>query len=259
MEIISICNKILFKLKKRNIYLNNYLENIKKEYNLKYKEELKNVKNEKEKEFKEQKINNIFLNSIINTISPEKNKFYYFLNNIKNEKKYTVNNAYTFVLIARNSIEFYKNLPKYFYLQKHFSLELFNKSINSINNLNHFPLKVIIENAIYLLNLYETAVYFFLRDYKNNKNKNNDVILEIKREIAINKKINLVEFSKVLNNKINKIKEEKLFKKSKKLVIKEKKMILPNINFINNKTITERKKIDKIKRTFNPYSSFIFY
>ena len=261
LDSINMCNKILFKLKKRNIYLNNYLENIKKEYNLKYKEELKNVKNEKEKEnqLKQQKINNIFLNSIINTISPEKNKFYYFLNNLKNEKKFTVNNAYTFYLIARNSLELYKSLPKYFYQQKHFSLELFDKSINNINNLNHFPLNVIIENAIYLLNLYETAVYFFLRDFKNNQNKDNEIILDIKKDISINKKINLVEFSKILNNKINKIKEEKLFKKNKKMVIKEKKMILPNINFINNKTITERKKSNKTKRTFNPYSSFIFY
>ena len=259
LDSISLCNKILFKLKKRNIYLSNYLEDIKKEYNLKYKEELKNVKNKKEKELNQQKINNIFLNSIINTVSPEKNKFYYFLNNLKIEKKFTVNNAYTFCLIARNSLELYNNLPKYFYQQKHFSLEEFDKSINNINNLNHYPLNVIIENAIYLLNLYETAIYFFLRDYKNNKNKDNEIILDIKKEITINKKINLVEFSKVLNNKINKIKEEKLFKKNKKMVIKEKKMILPNINFINNKTRTQRKESNETKRSFNPYSSFIFY
>ena len=138
-------------------------------------------------------------------------------------------------------------------------MEEFDKSINNINNLNHYPLNVIIENAIYLLNLYETAIYFFLRDYKNNKNKDNEIILDIKKEITINKKINLVEFSKVLNNKINKIKEEKLFKKNKKMVIKEKKMILPNINFINNKTRTQRKESNETKRSFNPYSSFIFY
>ena len=63
--------------------------------------------------------------------------YYYFLNKLKNEKKFTVNNAYTFYLISKNSLELYKNLPKYFYQQKHFSLEEFGFWTCSLEKYKH--------------------------------------------------------------------------------------------------------------------------
>ena len=255
-EIIEECETILFNLKERNKNLNNYLFLIKKEYDYKYKKELEN---DKEKELKKQKINKLFLRSINNTTSLEKNKFYFFLNNLKNEKKFAFKNAYTYYIISRNVLEMFNKLPKYFYKQINFSLDEFNLCINNINNLNNIPLNVIIDNIIYLLNLYETAISFFLVDYKNIIKKDNEIIDDIAKEISINKKINLVKFSKILNEKKEQIKEENLNKKNNKMVIKERKLILPNINNCNNKSITIRKSNLIIKKNINPYSSLIFY
>ena len=246
--------RILFKLKNDNNYLRIYLKTIKEKNNLKYKGKLKNEKKH------DNKLNNIFLRSVINTISPEINRFYYNLNNLKKEKKFKKKNAYIYYIISRNTFEFYKQLPKYFNMQVDFSKEKLDKCINNINNLNNIPLDIITDNTVYLFRLYESAIIFFLNDYKTIKNNNKEIFNNINKEIILKRKINLVEFRKILDKKMNKLQEKKLFKKNNELLfVKEKKIHFPIINIISNKNKSERKNNNINKRIINPYSSFLDY
>ena len=264
-ETIEKYEIILIKLKQKNKYYNTYINQLKKEYNIDYnidknRDILKNEKiNAKNEDIKNRNINNKFLRSITNTISPEKNKFYFYLNNLKNEKKFRMKNSYMYYMISKNTLELYKKIPKYFYIQNIFSFEYFNKCINNINNLENNPLILIIDNVIYLLSLYNSAITLFLIHYKKIIKTNNKIFNSISNQINFNKKLNFVEFRKILDDKINKLKIEKLLEKNNKIIIKQIKPVLPMIKYFNNKSKTDRKKIFNLKKNINPYSSLIIY
>ena len=99
-------------------------------------------------------------------------------------------------------------------------------------------------------------------DFNKNKKrdwKENQIIIDVTREIKLNKKLQLVEFNRLLDDKINKIKAERFYKKNNKFIFKERTIILPEINYRHNKSINKRKKNKIIKKIDNPYSSLIYY
>ena len=251
MEYKEECTKKLQKLKQKNNYYKNYLKHLKEEYhlvNLTESKYLKEIDN---------KLNKIFLRSVINTISPEKNKFYYYLNTLKNEKKFKIKYAYIYYIISKNTLEFYKQMPKFFHIQEKFKNEDFNNAINNINNADMIPVSILTENAVYLMRLYESAILFFLNHLNNIKGNNVELYNNLKKEIFFNKKINLVEFRKLLDEKITKIHEEKINKKYNKMFLfKNRKANFPFIYKIKRGNKTEKKIKQNISyKTINPYSS----
>lgn len=122
------------------------------------------------------------------------------------------------------------------------------------------PSDMIMDSVMYLLNFYGSAISFFLIDFNKNKKrdwKENQIIIDVTREIKLNKKLQLVEFNRLLDDKINKIKAERFYKKNNKFIFKERTIILPEINYRHNKSINKRKKNKIIKKIDNPYSSLI--
>lgn len=84
LDMMENLENIAYKLKQKNIYLDNFFLSLKREYNSKYEIEFTN----KKEKANQNKLNNLFLRSIENTVSPERNKFLFFLNNLKIEKKF---------------------------------------------------------------------------------------------------------------------------------------------------------------------------
>ena len=245
------CTTKLQKLKQKNNFFKNYLKHLKEEYHLinftesKYLKEVDN------------KLNKIFSRSIINSISPEKNKFYFYLNTLKNEKKFKIKYAYIYYIISKNTLEFYKQMPNFFHIQEKFKNEDFYNAINNINNADITPLSILTENAVYLMRLYESAILFFLNHLKNIKGNNVELYNNLNKEIILNKKINLVEFRKLLDEKITKIQEEKINKKNNKtFLFQNRKVNFPFIYKIKRGNKTEKKVKQNISyKTINPYSS----
>ena len=100
LDMMENLENIAYKLKQKNIYLDNFFLSLKREYNSKYEIEFTN---KKEKESNQNKLNNLFLRSIENTVSPERNKFLFFLNNLKIEKKFKIHKFFFSIIKSSNN------------------------------------------------------------------------------------------------------------------------------------------------------------
>ena len=223
--------------------------------------EIKTEENEKidikEDEFfeneKKIKNNEIFLKLLQNKNTNEKKQFLLRYKELKNIKKFRTEKEYVYYFIIKNILQLFKIYPEYFYNQDKFSLKKMYKYISNIKYCSKFPDSFIQLNIIYLLNIYESAITDFLLDYRKNLKlySSTNFYKKIRKDLILNKKIKLLQQQKILENKVKKMKFEKINLKQTRYRYKQRNVVIPNSlsfkkaysmnSMNNNKNINKQK------------------
>ena len=244
--------KVYNKIKKNYNKQNNQLILLKEDENENKTEENDKIEIKEDEFFeKERKIKNneIFLKLLQKKYNNEKNQFLLRYKELKNIKKFKTEKEYVYYFIIKNILQLFKVYPEYFYNQEKFCLKKMNKYIDNVKNCNKFPDGFIQLNIIYLLNVYESAITNFLLDYKEKLDlySSTNYYQKIKKELIINKKIKLLQQQKILENKVKKMKFEKINLKQTRYRYKQRNVVISNSlrfkksNSINNKNINKHK------------------
>ena len=183
----------------------------------------------------------------------EKKQFLLRYKELKNIKKFRTEKEYVYYFIIKNILQLFKIYPEYFYNQDKFSLKKMYKYISNIKYCSKFPDSFIQLNIIYLLNIYESAITDFLLDYRKNLKlySSTNFYKKIRKDLILNKKIKLLQQQKILENKVKKMKFEKINLKQTRYRYKQRNVVIPNSlsfkkaysmnSMNNNKNINKQK------------------
>ena len=248
-------------LKKENIRLNKeYKKLLKENNNIKYNKKVDEKDNLKS-------LNKLLLESFIKSDSAQEIKFLYHFNRFKSKKNYEIKGAYIYYTLIKYILFIHKKYPEYVLRLHNFHPEEFKLRIKNFNvNIKSSSFRIIADEILYLLGIYESAITNLMFDLNNLKKDPNFIktFNNIRNEMFINKKLEFSKFRIDLKEKVEDAKFIKISEKQNKNVLRKKTVYFPNINLIklrrnksqeNMKGKTTNSKINN----FNIYHSSIYF
>ena len=215
-------------LKEENTFLNIYLQKIKNEGLNSNDYKIQSKKNDL------RSLNKLLLDSINNQKTAQNIKYLYNFNQLQSEKKYETKGAYIYHTIMENILELYKIRPKYITEQINFQIDEFKFRIKNFKNCIKSSYEIIMNEIIYLIGIYESAITYFYADLNKEKNRMNSIrsFNKIRDNIFNNRKKELFRFKLGLEDKFYIAKLDKVAQKQNKYVIKSKNIYFPDIHVV---------------------------
>ena len=245
-------------LKKENILLKRYHKKLLQENNLiKY-----NNKNSEKDNLKS--MNKLLLESFIKSDSAQEIKFLYNFNRLKSKKNYEIKGAYIYYTLMKYILYIYKNYPEYIVKLHNFRLDEFKLRIKNFNVfIKSSSFKIIAEEILYLLSIYESTITNLMFDLDNLKRDPNyiNAFNNISDEIFNNRRLEFTKFRVDLKEKVKNARYEKISDKQSKKILRKKCIYFPDIKLRRNNS-QERIKVKTNNSRINgfkiDYSSINF-
>ena len=245
-------------LKKENILLKRYHKKLLQENNLiKY-----NNKNSEKDNLKS--MNKLLLESFIKSDSAQEIKFLYNFNRLKSKKNYEIKGAYIYYTLMKYILYIYKNYPEYIVKLHNFRLDEFKLRIKNFNVfIKSSSFKIIAEEILYLLSIYESTITNLMFDLDNLKRDPNyiNAFNNISDEIFNNRRLEFTKFRVDLKEKIKNARYGKISDKQSKKILRKKCIYFPDIKLRRNNS-QERIKVKTNNSRINgfkiDYSSINF-
>ena len=218
-------------LKKENILLKRYHKKLLQENNLiKY-----NNKNSEKDNLKS--MNKLLLESFIKSDSAQEIKFLYNFNRLKSKKNYEIKGAYIYYTLMKYILYIYKNYPEYIVKLHNFRLDEFKLRIKNFNVfIKSSSFKIIAEEILYLLSIYESTITNLMFDLDNLKRDPNyiNAFNNISDEIFNNRRLEFTKFRVDLKEKVKNARYEKISDKQSKKILRKKCIYFPDIKLRRN-------------------------
>ena len=245
-------------LKKENILLKRYHKKLLQENNLiKY-----NNKNSEKDNLKS--MNKLLLESFIKSDSAQEIKFLYNFNRLKSKKNYEIKGAYIYYTLMKYILYIYKNYPEYIVKLHNFRLDEFKLRIKNFNVfIKSSSFKIIAEEILYLLSIYESTITNLMFDLDNLKRDPNyiNAFNNISDEIFNNRRLEFTKFRVDLKEKVKNARYGKISDKQSKKILRKKCIYFPDIKLRRNNS-QERIKVKTNNSRINgfkiDYSSINF-
>ena len=245
-------------LKKENILLKRYHKKLLQENNLiKY-----NNKNSEKDNLKS--MNKLLLESFIKSDSAQEIKFLYNFNHLKSKKNYEIKGAYIYYTLMKYILYIYKNYPEYIVKLHNFRLDEFKLRIKNFNVfIKSSSFKIIAEEILYLLSIYESTITNLMFDLDNLKRDPNyiNAFNNISDEIFNNRRLEFTKFRVDLKEKVKNARYGKISDKQSKKILRKKCIYFPDIKLRRNNS-QERIKVKTNNSRINgfkiDYSSINF-
>ena len=218
-------------LKKENILLKRYHKKLLQENNLiKY-----NNKNSEKDNLKS--MNKLLLESFIKSDSAQEIKFLYNFNRLKSKKNYEIKGAYIYYTLMKYILYIYKNYPEYIVKLHNFRLDEFKLRIKNFNVfIKSSSFKIIAEEILYLLSIYESTITNLMFDLDNLKRDPNyiNAFNNISDEIFNNRRLEFTKFRVDLKEKVKNARYGKISDKQSKKILRKKCIYFPDIKLRRN-------------------------
>ena len=218
-------------LKKENILLKRYHKKLLQENNLiKY-----NNKNSEKDNLKS--MNKLLLESFIKSDSAQEIKFLYNFNRLKSKKNYEIKGAYIYYTLMKYILYIYKNYPEYIVKLHNFRLDEFKLRIKNFSVfIKSSSFKIIAEEILYLLSIYESTITNLMFDLDNLKRDPNYIneFNNISDEIFNNRRLEFTKFRVDLKEKVKNARYEKISDKQSKKILRKKCIYFPDIKLRRN-------------------------
>ena len=218
-------------LKKENILLKRYHKKLLQENNLiKY-----NNKNSEKDNLKS--MNKLLLESFIKSDSAQEIKFLYNFNRLKSKKNYEIKGAYIYYTLMKYILYIYKNYPEYIVKLHNFRLDEFKLRIKNFSVfIKSSSFKIIAEEILYLLSIYESTITNLMFDLDNLKRDPNyiNAFNNISDEIFNNRRLEFTKFRVDLKEKVKNARYEKISDKQSKKILRKKCIYFPDIKLRRN-------------------------
>ena len=245
-------------LKKENILLKRYHKKLLQENNLiKY-----NNKNSEKDNLKS--MNKLLLESFIKSDSAQEIKFLYNFNRLKSKKNYEIKGAYIYYTLMKYILYIYKNYTEYIVKLHNFRLDEFKLRIKNFNVfIKSSSFKIIAEEILYLLSIYESTITNLMFDLDNLKRDPNyiNAFNNISDEIFNNRRLEFTKFRVDLKEKVKNARYGKISDKQSKKILRKKCIYFPDIKLRRNNS-QERIKVKTNNSRINgfkiDYSSINF-